>query len=66
MQLVVSDGHVSINVIATADSVRVESHEAVEATFLRNPDEAADAIRLAMQLTMERFSAPGAQQVHRY
>ena len=39
--------------IVTADTARVESHEAVEADFIANPDEAAQAIRLAMELTQQ-------------
>ena len=37
----------------TADTTRVESHEAVEADFIANPEEAAQAIRLAMELAQQ-------------
>jgi hypothetical protein len=60
---VVSDGHVTQNVIVTSDSVHVESHEAVEAKFLKDPDGAAEAIRLAMQLALQRLANPAAQMV---
>ena len=52
-QLVVSDGHVTIDVYVSSSSAHVESHEAVEAEFLKHPEEAAEAIRIAMMLARQ-------------
>ena len=60
MQVVVSDGHVSIDVVVTSDYARVESHEAVECQFLKHPEEAAEAIRTAMMLARQ---TPPVQQM---
>ena len=51
--MTVSDGHTTLNVVVTDSYARVESHEAVEAAFLLNPDEVAEAIKLAMELARQ-------------
>jgi hypothetical protein len=62
VQLVVSDGHVTQEMIVTDDSLWCTSHEAVEAKFLKDPDGAAEAIRLAMQLALQLHAGNPAVQ----
>jgi hypothetical protein len=42
-----------MEVVVTDSYARVESHEAVEAEFLRSPDVVAKAIKLAMELSRQ-------------